>query len=214
VFGVLTKHTNLLIQADLEAAGIEYRDGSDRVADFHALRHSFITALAMSKSPVKVIQSLARHSTPTLTLGIYAHVGIYDQTAALDALPVQPPATQPAAEPGTLAATGTDGLISRSLALHLPYAGDGSCRPETVPVVTDDARAGPSGTDLAGRNPLEIGPLDAGSRPLSASVGSGGGGIRTPGTLAGPTVFKTVPIGHSGTPPVFCGRVGVTGPPR
>ena len=48
-----------------------------------------------------------------------------------------------------------------------------------------------------------------GSRPTvqtglnTAAVNdNGGGGIRTPGTLAGPTVFKTVPIGHSGTPPM------------
>ena len=68
------------------------------MADFHALRHSFITALAMSKAPVKVIQSLARHSTPTLTLGVYAHVGLFDQTAALDALPGPAP-TGPAPRP-------------------------------------------------------------------------------------------------------------------
>ena len=80
----------MLVQADLKTAGIDYRDGSGRVVDFHALRHSFITALAMSKAPVKVIQSLARHSTPTLTLGVYAHVGLFDQTAALDALPDHP----------------------------------------------------------------------------------------------------------------------------
>ena len=43
----------------------------------------------MSNAPVKVVQSLARRSTPTLTLGIYAHVGLFDQTAALDALPGQ-----------------------------------------------------------------------------------------------------------------------------
>ena len=64
VFGDLTKHTAVLIRADLDAAGLPYRDASDRVADFHALRHSYITALAMSRAPVKVIQSLARHSTP------------------------------------------------------------------------------------------------------------------------------------------------------
>ena len=82
VFGNLTRHTNLLIQADLKAAGIAYRDGSDRVADFHALRHTFITSLAMSNAPVKVVQSLARHSTPGLTFGVYAHVGLHDQSAA------------------------------------------------------------------------------------------------------------------------------------
>jgi len=36
---------------------------------------------------VKVAQELARHSTPTLTLGRYAHVQLVDQTRALDALP-------------------------------------------------------------------------------------------------------------------------------
>src|SRR4029079_3783901 len=109
VFGDLTKHTAVLIRHDLEAAGLPYRDASGRVADFHALRHSYITALAMSKAPVKVIQSLARHSTPSLTLGIYAHVGLYDQTAALDALPCHPGAV-PDTEPTTLAPTGTNGL--------------------------------------------------------------------------------------------------------
>ncbi|MFO8013862.1 MAG: site-specific integrase, partial [Phycisphaerae bacterium] len=37
-----------MIRKDLEAADIPYRDASDRVADFHALRHTFITRLARS----------------------------------------------------------------------------------------------------------------------------------------------------------------------
>jgi len=118
VFGNLSSHTNLMTQADLKAAGVPYRDGSDRVADFHALRHSSITALAMSIAPVKVIQSLARHSTPMLTLGVYAHVGLYDQTAALDALPAMT-ATGPGSEGGKLAATETDGPINELLSLSL-----------------------------------------------------------------------------------------------
>jgi len=36
---------------------------------------------------VKVAQELARHSTPTLTLGRYSHVQLVDQKQALDALP-------------------------------------------------------------------------------------------------------------------------------
>ena len=119
VWGKLTKHTNILIQSDLARAGIPYRDGADRVADFHALRHSYVTALAMSSAPVKVVQTLARHSTPTLTLGIYAHVGLYDQTSALDALPDLTP-TAPGPEAASLAATGTEGgPIGK-----LPYALD------------------------------------------------------------------------------------------
>ena len=35
-----------MLRKDLEAAGIPHRDASDRVADFHALRHTFITRVA------------------------------------------------------------------------------------------------------------------------------------------------------------------------
>src|SRR5512135_181628 len=120
IFGKLTKHTNYLIQADLKRAGLPYRDASGRVADFHALRHSYITALAKSNAPVKVVQSLARHSTPTLTLGIYSHIGLYDQTAALDALPSLD-GKAPTEEPASMQATGTDGQsISERFAHYLP----------------------------------------------------------------------------------------------
>ena len=200
VFGTLTKHTAVLIRRDLEAAGIPYVDASGRVADFHALRHSYITALAMSRAPVKVIQSLARHSTPVLTLGTYAHVGLYDQSAALDALP-GPTAAPPHAETAKLAATGTDGPISEVLSLHFPYEGDGSGRIGADAVTMTVSGTG-SEPDFSGdRNPLEIRSLDASGRTLSDTGGSGGAGIRTLGTLAGTTVFKTVPIDHSGTPP-------------
>lgn len=106
VFGSMSSHTNLMIRADLEAAGIARVDGSGRVVDFHALRHSFITALARSSAPVKVVQTLARHSTPGLTLGVYSHVGIHDQAGALDALP-DLDAPRPACEP--MAPTGRPG---------------------------------------------------------------------------------------------------------
>ncbi len=66
---------------------LEYRDAAGRVADFHALRHTYISRLVRSGVNVKVAQELARHSTPTLTLGRYAHVQLLDQTQALDALP-------------------------------------------------------------------------------------------------------------------------------
>jgi hypothetical protein len=55
----------------------------------------------------QVIKSLARHSTPTLTLGVYAHVGLFDQTSALDALPSTAP-TAPSTEAEILSPTGTD----------------------------------------------------------------------------------------------------------
>jgi len=84
---------------------LAYRDLSGRVADFHALRHTYVSRLVCSGANVKVAQELARHSTPLLTLGRYAHVEILDQTKALDALP-DIEQTQPHQE--AVKATGTD----------------------------------------------------------------------------------------------------------
>jgi integrase len=63
-------------------------DGSRGVVDLHALRHSFISALAMV-APLKTTQSLARHSDPKLTLNIYSHLADEAQTDALAKLPSQ-----------------------------------------------------------------------------------------------------------------------------
>ena len=83
---------------------LAYRDSAGRVADFHALRHTYISRLVRSGANVKVAQELARHSTPMLTLGRYAHVQLADQTRALDALPA---IKAPRADVAALAATGT-----------------------------------------------------------------------------------------------------------
>jgi integrase len=90
----------------LDSDFLEYRDSAGRVADFHALRHTYISRLVRSGANVKVAQELARHSTPMLTLGRYAHVEVLDQTKALDALPSIElvPAHREARR-----ATGTDG---------------------------------------------------------------------------------------------------------
>jgi integrase len=67
-----------ILKDDLKAAGIAYRietPEGPRYADFHSLRHSFITV--MSKVPsigVKVLQVLSRHSDPRLTMAVYSHV--------------------------------------------------------------------------------------------------------------------------------------------
>jgi integrase len=92
----------------LDADFLEYRDSAGRVADFHALRHTYVSRLVRSGANVKVAQELARHSTPILTLGRYAHVEVLDQTKALDALPSIElvPAHREAGR-----ATGTDGAV-------------------------------------------------------------------------------------------------------
>jgi integrase len=81
------KKTERAIRKDLEAAGIPYRTGAG-VADFHALRHTYVTRLVKSGVNPKVAQVLARHSDPRLTLGVYSHVELLDQAKALSSLPV------------------------------------------------------------------------------------------------------------------------------
>jgi len=76
-----------LMRVDLEAAGIPYEDEGGRVADFHALRHSFITNLAKGGVHPKVAQDLARHSDINLTLGTYTHTILKDRSEALNTLP-------------------------------------------------------------------------------------------------------------------------------
>ncbi len=104
-------------QADLKAAGIVYRDENGLVADFHALRHTFITNLAAGGIHPKTAQSLARHSTITLTMGRYSHVLMGEQSAALEVLPdLSRPARQAARATGTEGRPGTPGVLADCLA--------------------------------------------------------------------------------------------------
>jgi len=74
------------LKRDLEKAGIEY-ETQRGFADFHALRHTFITRLIRAGVNPKTAQILARHRDASLTLNVYSHVELIDQVAALKALP-------------------------------------------------------------------------------------------------------------------------------
>ncbi len=104
-----------IIAADLAAAGIAVKDDAGRIIDFHALRHTFITRLARSGVTPKVAQTLARHSTITLTMDRYAHVALADTSKALAALPALPLVNAVANE-AAVAATGTHGREVRQRA--------------------------------------------------------------------------------------------------
>ena len=66
---------------------LAYRDHSGRFADFHSLRHTFISNLANGGVHPKDAQSLARHSTITLTMDRYTHTARGKLATALEALP-------------------------------------------------------------------------------------------------------------------------------
>ncbi len=91
-----------MFQANLTAAGITYRDNAGRVADFHALRHTFISNLAAGGVHPKTAQALARHSTITLTMDRYTHSYRGEESEALAVLPdLSRPAQQQVRATGT-----------------------------------------------------------------------------------------------------------------
>jgi integrase len=82
-----SSRTARMLRLDLADAGIPYRDDAGHVADFHALRHTFISSLAASGVNPKTAQTLARHSDIRLTLDRYAHVFSEQQIEAINSLP-------------------------------------------------------------------------------------------------------------------------------
>ena len=156
-----------MIRVDLAAAGIPYETPSG-VCDFHSLRGVYISNLVSSGASVKTCQVLARHSTPSLTIGIYAKASLHDISGAVDALP-DPTAQAPT--PEVVAATGTSGrLINKRFALPLPYAGDGTGRELSVTGGSDDVNGKFDASILMVHNPLGNEPLDASGRVLAGTV--------------------------------------------
>ncbi len=76
-----------MLQVDLKAAGVEYMDADGLFADFHALRHTYITNLSRNGVPLINAQKLARHSTPVLTAARYTHIELADQHKEVEKLP-------------------------------------------------------------------------------------------------------------------------------
>jgi len=96
-----------MLRVDLDGAGIAYRDAAGDVADFHALRHSYVSLLGRMGASPKVTQTLARHSDIRLTMNVYSHAQMHDLSAAVDNLPINPPGGKsPTAD--RLQMTGTD----------------------------------------------------------------------------------------------------------
>jgi integrase len=111
-----------MLRADLQAAGIPYRDAGGLVFDFHALRCECATLADAAGTTPRVVQRLMRHSTLELT-GHYTRPRAVDLERAADALPNLKPT---GSKPGATAATGTEGRpISGRFAAHLPHGGAG-----------------------------------------------------------------------------------------
>lgn len=79
-----------MLRADLKAAGVPYKvtgpDGDEQHADFHALRHGYLSALSRNVGDLRTIQELAGHSSITTTQR-YLHRHGLELGAAVAKLP-------------------------------------------------------------------------------------------------------------------------------
>ena len=83
-----------MLRIDLQAAGIPYViEGPDGplYADFHSLRHSYLTLGGRAGIDLRTLQELAGHSTPVLTAR-YSHRRLHDLAGAVEKLPSLLPA--------------------------------------------------------------------------------------------------------------------------
>jgi site-specific recombinase XerC len=158
VFAGMDKRTALRLRVDLKAAGVPY-ETPEGVVDFHALRAAYITYLVNSGASVKTCQTLARHSTPSLTIGVYAKASLHDVKGAVEDLP-DLTRTAPESHPQTLAKTGTDSTPVYTLAPSCIHSGVATGRPETLL----DVAGGTEGPAPTERETLEIPGLDAPGR--------------------------------------------------
>ena len=164
VFHPMTTRTAEMLRVDLEAAGIPYETDSG-VVDFHSLRGCYISYLISSGASVKTCQTLARHSSPSLTIGIYAKASLHDISGAVENLPDLTPRGS-IAERETLSATGTDGANHRqTLAPYLLHSGDVSSHD----LSSSDAIAGSVVPMAMNANPLENELSDASSHARASS---------------------------------------------
>ena len=76
-----------IFKADLRAAKIDPVDGRGQRADFHALRHTLATNLALAGTAPRVAMEVMRHSDMRLTSKTYTDAGLLPLADAVTKLP-------------------------------------------------------------------------------------------------------------------------------
>jgi hypothetical protein len=151
-----------MLHGDLTAAGIPYAvEGPDGplYADFHALRHTYLTLGGRAGIDLRTLQELAGHSSPAITQR-YTHVRRHDLAGAVEKLPSFLP-METAADAAVLQATGTEGVIADTPGRKIPYTiltqtGDS----KGLRLTTPDKEDGDSPPPIHRRNPLSSNTFD------------------------------------------------------
>lgn len=166
VFDGMTTRTAEMFKTDLEAAGIPY-DTESGIADFHSLRAAYITNLVATGASVKTCQTLARHSTPSLTIGIYAKASIHDIRGAVESLP---DLSRPDVKTAALR-TGTDDLRVSGLDSALTALGQRAWDAPRLSLADTDVIAGSIGPLATSVESLQNRGSDASCRLQSITGG-------------------------------------------
>jgi len=144
-------------------------------ADFHSLRHTTGAWLALAGVHPKVVQTVMRHSTITLTMDTYGHLFPGQEADAVASLPsILGPALE------ALAATGTDGTAGETgqdRGQHLGQQLNG--KPWQTAASGGETSQADDDND-AYDNSLQIVTLDEHRPDVARSDESRPGGIRTP----------------------------------
>ncbi len=109
LFDIDIRRTADMIKADLKRAEIPYIDQHGRYADFHSLRHTFVSNLGKAGVSPKMAQSLARHSDVNLTMNVYSHLELQEQAEAVKHLPPLPAKTSAAVVPKLVPSSAQNG---------------------------------------------------------------------------------------------------------
>jgi len=145
VFKLLRPETVVaMMRADLDAAGVPYRDDAGRVADFHSLRATFASMLLRAGVDVRTAKELMRHSSIVLTADVYACTF---RGALGDAVKRLPDLIGP--EPQTTRMTGT--YATSSMPVSMPVFG--ACSGRSVPFGASTAATGDSAQAVADTEP-------------------------------------------------------------
>ncbi|MDB5310655.1 MAG: hypothetical protein JWO38_4857, partial [Gemmataceae bacterium] len=98
----------LILDRDLNAAGIPKRDDRGRTVDVHAMRTTFGTLMSRAGVAPRTAQAAMRHSDIKLTMGVYTDPRLLDVRGAVEKLPALPlPRGENSGTAGEMPAPGT-----------------------------------------------------------------------------------------------------------
>ena len=144
------------------------------ITDFHCLRHTCGAWLAMTGAHPKVVQTVMRHSTITLTMDTYGHLFPGQEADAVDQL-----RKMLAVPPEALQATGTDNATADTPQSAQHQAQQSGRETQRSHATRGDDRTKPSAQQESPK-PLQIADLGDVLLPDAMGCESRRGGIRTP----------------------------------